>query len=323
MSIFRAYDIRGIYGEELTDEIAYKIGRAFVTFLACKEVIIGHDMRDSHKTLMPALIRGITQQGANVIKIGLCTTPLFYFACRNSPAGIMITASHNPAEYNGFKLCRENVVSLSGETGIQEIKKLVEKNKFKTPKQKGKETTKNVLNDFVDFNVAFGKNIAKYKIVFDAGNGMSSYADLPVYKKLGLKVIPLFMKLDGNFPHRKPDPLKAENRIFAEQAVKKNKADLGIITDGDGDRVIFVDETGTSISADLIIALLAEHFLKKHKHAMILYDLRSSKIVKEIIEKHNGKAIESRVGHAYIKKLMRQLECERFIIDNRYHCLIR
>ncbi|MBS3176027.1 phosphomannomutase/phosphoglucomutase [Candidatus Woesearchaeota archaeon] len=306
MGIFKAYDVRGIFGEDLTEEIAYKIGRAFVTFLKCKEVVIGNDMRDSGKILVPALIKGITDQGADVIKIGLSSTPMFYYACHDKQAGIMVTASHNPAKYNGFKLCRENATPISGDTGIKEIEQLVLKNNFKVPNKKGNIVEKNVFNDFIQFNLNFGKGIKKFKVVYDAGNGMGGYTDLTVYRKLGLQVIPLFTELDGNFPNHEADPIKPQNRIFAEKAVIENKADLGILTDGDGDRVVFVDEKGQGIAADLILALIGSKIVETRPGATVLYDLRSSRIVKEVVEQKKGKAIECRVGHAFIKQQMRK-----------------
>jgi phosphomannomutase len=305
--IFKAYDVRGIYPTELNEDIAYKIGRAFVTFLKAKEVVVGHDGRLSSPQLFKALIRGITDQGADAVDIGLCSTPMFYFGAGSlkSLSAVMVTASHNPKEYNGFKFCRENVIPLSGDTGIQDIKKLVEKNKFREVKTKGKIIKKEVMEDFIKHNIKFVKTDKKFKIVVDAGNGMGSYTFPKIFKKLPFRFIPLYCEMDFDFPNHEPNPLKYETLKDLQKKVKQEKADIGIALDGDGDRCIAIDEKGIIVRSDFMTALIGKLLLKHKPGSKILYDLRSSKIVHEFISANKGKPIMCRVGHAFIKQQMR------------------
>jgi len=303
--IFKAYDIRGIYPSELDKELAYKIGRAFVQFLDAEEVLVGRDGRLSSPKIFEALTEGITDQGANVIDIGLCSTPMFYFGAAKAPAGIMVTASHNPKEYNGFKLCRENAVPISYDTGIDEIERLV-KTKFKEPEQKGEIIIKDMMDDFIKHNLSFVNTDKRFKIVIDAGNGMGAYTFPKIIEKLPFEFIPLYCEMDFNFPNHEPNPLKHETLKDIQKKVVEEKADLGLALDGDGDRCNLIDEKGNIISNDLTTALIGKTLLKNNPKAKILYDLRSSKIVPEFIEKNNGHPIMSRVGHSYIKAKMRK-----------------
>jgi phosphomannomutase len=313
--IFHAYDIRGVFPSELNEEIAYRVGRAFVTFLKTKSVVVGRDARISSNKLYHSLIKGINDQGANVINIGLCTTPLFYFASRKAQSSIMVTASHLPKQFNGFKLCREKAIPISGKDGLKQIEKLVDNNKFKTQQKKGKVSHKNPLEEFIRFNHKFfkknnqesiNKKIKVIKIVLDSGNGMSGYTFPKVVKTLNsIKLIVQYPKIDFSFPNHVPNPLKFFTLKDLQKRIIKERADFGLSTDGDGDRCTFVDETGKIISPDIATALLAQQLLKQHPHAKIMYDVRCSKVVKETIEKHGGKAIMSRVGHSFIKSKMR------------------
>ncbi|MBW2999543.1 phosphomannomutase/phosphoglucomutase, partial [Candidatus Woesearchaeota archaeon] len=306
MTIFKAYDIRGIYPSELNEETAYKIGRAFVTFMKCKEVVVGRDIRLSSDSLFEALTKGINDQGANVIDVGLTSTPMFYFAAHNAKAAIMVTASHNPKEYNGFKLCRENSIPIGGDTGIKDIQKLVEKNVFEEAEEKGTITKKDVMEDFVNHNLKFAKGIKKLKIVADFANAMGALTFPKVFEKIDCEFIYLYDELDGTFPNHPADPLKPENVRELQKKVVEEKADLGIAPDGDADRCILIDEKGNYISGDLITALIAKELLKENPNQKILYDLRSSWAVKEEIEAAGGTPIMCRVGHAFIKKQMRE-----------------
>jgi phosphomannomutase len=303
--IFKAYDVRGIYPSELNEELAYNIGRAFVTFLKTSEVVVGRDGRLSSLSLFNALAKGITGQGANVIDIGLCSTPMFYFAATKSKSAIMVTASHNPKEYNGFKFCRETAIPISGDTGIAEIEALVKINKFKEEKNKGKIVKKDIIEDYVNYNIKFVKTNKKLKVVVDAANGMGSYTLPKIFKKLSFEFIPLYCEMDFNFPNHEANPLKYETLKDLQNKVIEEKADLGVALDGDGDRCMFVDEKGEIMPADIVTALIAKQLLKTRPGSTILYDLRSSKIVGETISENNGKAIMCRVGHAFIKKQMR------------------
>jgi len=303
--IFKAYDIRGIYPKDLDEEIAYRIGRAFVIFLKTKEVVVGRDGRLSSPQIFEALTKGITDQGADVIDIGLSSTPMFYFEAAKSGASIMVTASHNPKEYNGFKFCRENAIPISGDTGIKDIKKLVEENDFKEPEKKGKIIKKDILNDYIKHCLNFVQTDKPFKIIVDAGNGMGSYTFPKIFEKLPFNFIPLYCKMDFNFPNHEPNPLNYETLKDLQNKVIKEKADIGIALDGDGDRCIAVDEKGNIVNCDLMTALIGKSLLKTHPGSLILYDLRSSKIVKEVVEENNGKAKMCRVGHAFIKQQMR------------------
>lgn len=316
MSIFKAYDIRGKVPSELDEDIAYKFGRAFVTFLNCKEVCVGQDARTTSPQLFQALVKGITDQGANVINIGLCSTPLFYFATRNYSAGIMVTASHNPAEYNGFKLCRNGTVPISGDTGIKDIETLVINNKFKPAAKKGTVTKHDYSKAFMEFCLKHKGNIKPMKIVIDTANGMGAYLLPDVLKQLPqLTIIPLYWKIDMSFPNHEANPLKPENMIDLQNAVKKHKADLGIAIDGDGDRIMFVDEKSQIITADFIGTLIGLEILKKKPKIILGSDIRSSKIVKEVWEKHGAKTIITKVGHALIKETMRK---EKIFFSSEY-----
>ena len=311
MSIFKAYDIRGIYGQDLTDEIAYRIGRAFATFFKCKNVAVGRDMRNSSSAVEENLIKGLTDQGVNVVKIGLSTTPMLYFATAKFgyDAGINVTASHNPAEYNGFKLVRRDAVPISGDTGIYKMQELVQENNFTEPGLKGNVLEReNILNEYINNAINFTdiKNLKNFKIVADTGNGMAGIVIPELLKKIPCTFKHLFPELDGSFPNHEANPLKHETLKQLQEKIIEQKADLGIALDGDADRVGFVDELGNIIPHDLVTALIASELLLHNKEAKILYDLRSSKIVPETINQKGGIAIETRVGHSFIKEHMRK-----------------
>ncbi len=307
MSIFKAYDIRGVYPLELNNETAYKIGRSIVKFLKTNKVVIGYDGRASSLDLFNHLSRGIIDQGADVINIKLVSTPLLYFASQKAECSVMITASHLSGQYNGFKICKKSGTPID-ENEIQKIRKLVEKNSFILSKKKGKIRKKNILKNFIDFNLKFiNPNLKKLKIVLDAGNGMSGYTLPKIFKNIKeIDLIEQYTNLDFSFPNHESNPLNFETLKDLQKRIKKEKADFGFATDADGDRSIFVDELGKIIPSDLIISLIGKYLLKKNSGAKIMYDVRCSKIVKETIEKNNGKAIISQIGHSFIKKKMRE-----------------
>ena len=306
--IFKAYDIRGIVDKELDEGIAYLIGRAFVTFTKTTQVVVGNDMRKSGIKLKEALIQGIIDQGANVVDIGLCSTSMFYYVTQKYPAGIMITASHNPKEYNGFKLCTAKATPISGSTGIQDIKELVINQQFPVVNSKGIIRQENHLEEYIAFCTRFLQTTKDFRIVVDAGNGMGGYTYQALSKVLpkNISLIPLYWELDGDFPNHEANPLDEHTLKDLQQAIKEHEADLGIATDGDGDRIFFVDEKSNVVPAALSAALIAKELLQEHKGAKILYDLRSSKVLKETIEENSGVAVESRVGHAFIKQTMKE-----------------
>lgn len=314
-SIFKAYDIRGVYPGEINETTAFFIGQAFVNFLQQLQkrkklkIVVSRDNRLSSPALFKALIRGILEQGADVINIGLSTTPMFYFAVAHFKfdGGINITASHNPVQYNGFKLIREKAIPISEKSGIRNIKKLVLTGNFERRK-KGKIISKKVLKEYIRFNLKdFNlKAMKPLKIVIDTANAVAGIVVPEIFKKINCKIYHLYSKLDGSFPYHNPDPLIKENLKSLSKTVKIKKANLGVAFDGDGDRIIFIDEKGKVIPGDLITALLASLILKEKTKEKILYDIRSSNIVGEIIKNVGGKAIRGRIGHSFIKERMRK-----------------
>lgn len=310
--IFKAYDIRGLFGVDLNAETFYLIGRALVKHTHAKKIVVGHDMRVSSKELETALIRGIVDQGANAIKIGLVSTPMLYFAAWNlqSDAAVIITASHNPAEYNGLKMCFQGTQPIGEGSGMEEIKALATEGVFTDAENKGQITTVDIKKDYFDYVLSFiEKGERKKKVVFDFANGMG-LAEKPIFDQLKEKNIidPIYLydEYDGNFPHHEANPLKTETLEALQKKVLATQADLGISFDGDADRVGFVDEKGQVVPMDYLIALLAEEVLKKAPGALVLVDLRSSNAVAEYIQKAGGEVRNCRVGHSLIKKQMRQ-----------------
>ncbi|MDD3154068.1 MAG: phosphomannomutase/phosphoglucomutase [Victivallaceae bacterium] len=303
--IFKAYDIRGIYPTDLDTELAEKIGRAYVTFTGAKKVAVGRDMRPHSNNLFTGLVKGITGQGCDVVDLGLCSTPESYYANGklNLDGSIMITASHNPGEWNGFKLCRAHAVPISGSTGIADIQKLVETGVFPEATRKGDLSTYDIAAEYGAFLRKYAKITRKLKVVCDFANAMGSY-EIAGIRDL-FEIIPLYEELDGTFPNHEANPLHTATLDAIRRKVVETKADFGAAFDGDSDRCGFIDDEGNIIPMDLFTALLAQDILAAGP-ATILYDLRSSRAVRECIEEHGGKAIMSRVGHAFIKAQMRE-----------------
>ena len=305
--IFKAYDIRGIYGTELTDDLAYRIGKAFVTFLGgCGKVVVGRDMRPHSVPLFKALARGITEQGADVIDLGLCSTPMCYHAngWLRADAGIMITASHNPGEWNGFKLCRSQAVPISGDTGIADIEKIVATGAFARPTgYTGQISSYDILREYTAHVRRFSHLQGPVRVAADFANGMGiiEAKTLP----LQIEIDPLFDTLDGTFPNHEANPLRIETLQSLQELVRKGGYAFGVAFDGDADRAGFTDEKGEIIPMDLITALIAQDILSTRK-GVIYYDLRSSWVVKQVIESMGGTPMMSRVGHAFIKQQMRE-----------------
>jgi phosphomannomutase len=316
--IFRTYDIRGIYPSQINEETAYCIGRAFVKFLNPRQsfvgkklkIVVGRDNRLSSPQLFNALTKGIIDQGANAIDIGLATTPMLYFAVAHFKfdGGVEISASHNPPEYNGFKLVRENAIPISQKTGLKKIKTLIKNLSRLDYRSRGRVIKKRILRDYLKFNLKSVdiKKLKPIKIAIDTANAVPAILVSEISKKIPGRVYPLFLKLDGNFPNHPPDPLVKENLRTLQKKVKLRQADLGVAFDGDGDRIIFVDEKGEIISGDLITAFLSSLILAENPGAKILYDVRSSRIVKEVIKKGGGRALVWKVGHSLIKEKMRR-----------------
>lgn len=316
--IFKAYDVRGIYGQNLTEDIAYKIGIAFVSFLKCKAIIVGTDMRISSPKLSKAFMKGVIKQGADAIFIGEVCTDAVYFASGflNKPA-VMFTASHNPPQYNGLKFCKAYAIPINEDTGLKKIKSLIEKNKYQNfalkrknfgKKNSGKIIKKNILNQYVKHVRKFIdiKKLRKLKIAVDSGNGMAGKIVPLVYKNLPIKIVPLYFKLDGNFPNHLADPSKYENLVELQNIVKEENCDFGMAFDGDADRIFFVDENGGVMNSSVISALIIKNFLIKKPKEKIIHNLVCSHIVPETIKNYNGIAIMERVGHSFIKESMRK-----------------
>ncbi|MFH1780396.1 MAG: phosphomannomutase/phosphoglucomutase, partial [Candidatus Nealsonbacteria bacterium] len=318
-AIFKAYDIRGIYPQSLNEEGAFLIGRAFIGFLEQSgakksgklKIAVGRDNRLSGSVLKRHLLRGMTSMGAKVIDLNLITTPMLYFAVAKyrCDGGIMITASHNPKEYNGFKMVRENAIPISETSGIREIQRLAELAlQQNRPEGSILRLKSKIAEDYTAFNLK-GVNkraLKELTIVIDTANAVSGMIVPQIFKHLPCKIIYLFKKSDGRFPNHSPDPSSLENLKALRKAVLSEKADAGAAFDGDGDRIVFVDEKGEPVSGSFISALIAKLLLKKHPGAKILYDIRSSNIIKETVENGGGKVFAGRIGHSFIKEKMRQ-----------------
>jgi len=310
-SIFKAYDIRGLVDKELTPDFAFATGVAVARFLEQERepgtVVIGEDMRPSSPTLATAFSAGVTSQGLDVIRIGLASTDMLYFASGklNLP-GAMFTASHNPAAYNGIKLCFSGARPIGKESGLVTIENFVKEGTPMVMRNVGVEKSQNMLEEYVDhlLTLVDVSSIRPLKIVIDAGNGMGGYTAPAVFKRLNAEVIEMYFELDGTFPNHEANPIEPSNLVDLQKAVKKHKADIGLAFDGDADRCFLVDEKGELVNPSALTALIATRELKRYPASNIIYNLISSRAVKEVVEENGGTAVRSRVGHSYIKKLM-------------------
>lgn len=306
-SIFKAYDIRGIYPTELNEEVAYLIGRAFVTFLGAETVIVGRDMRTSGPALFDAVTRGIMDQGADVADIGMVSTDQYYFACTQLGfPGMMVTASHNPKQYNGFKMVRRMPYLLSGDEGIQDLRRLVESEDFPTPTRRGGRREYDFKEQFVQkvLSLIDVEAIKPLKVIVDTGNGMVGPILQEVYSRLPIQLTGMYLDPDGTLPNHGLDPLMPENRAELQQRVKDEGADIGFAFDGDGDRFFAIDDRGEFISGDFLTAILGRYLLEKEPGAKILYDVRASWAVPDEVRAAGGIPLVERVGHAFIKRRM-------------------
>lgn len=306
MEAFRAYDIRGIFGTDLTTETAYKVGYFIPRLLQANKVLVGRDVRVSSDELFEALANGITDAGADVYNTGLATTPMVYYltAKLNFDASVQITASHNPKEYNGLKVSKTNALPVGYIDGLNQIEAWIENNEAITPlENKGQIFDSNKTDIYLDFLKKQVPDFENLKIAVDCSNGMAS---LLIHQLLGKSPIYIYDTLDGTFPNHSPNPLKEENVADLKKLVLKNNCDVGIIFDGDADRVMFVDEKGQFISPDLMIGVLGHHFLKNRK-GNVLFDIRTSRSTSEYIEKMGATTHLWRVGHSFAKLKMREL----------------
>ncbi|QQS60999.1 MAG: phosphomannomutase/phosphoglucomutase [Candidatus Moraniibacteriota bacterium] len=309
-SIFKSYDIRGIYPTDIDESCAYAIGFSTAEILGLTTVAVGRDARASGPSLMKELIRGLTDAGCTVINIGMITTPMLYFSSWQLPVdgALSVTASHNPAEYNGVKICLKNAIPVGEMSGLFDIRDRAFSGNFIPVQKKGSEKTQDIKTDYYEYFGQFAhfKN-QKFSLVIDCANTMG-VLELPFYEKFqeNIKIHPLYCDLDHPYSAHEANPLNTETLKELQEVVVKKKADLGISYDGDADRVGFVDEKGEIIPMDLVTGLIARVLLEKNHGATILYDLRSSDSVKEVIEENGGIAKECRVGHSFIKAQMRE-----------------
>jgi phosphomannomutase len=307
--IFKAYDIRGIAGEQLNADIAKAIGKAFCKVVSAQTVVLGRDGRISSPEYKEAVVAGLLEIGVNVIDIGRVSTDMYYYACatKNLP-GIMITASHNPKEYNGFKMVRNIPYLLSGDDGIQEMKALIQNDDLpKNADEPGKITEWEVMSGFIHKTLSLvnTSELKPMRVIIDTANGMVGPSLIELFKNIPqIEFTPMYFEIDGTFPNHGGDPLQAENRQELEQRVEAESFDLGFAFDPDGDRFFCVDNTGRFVSGDFLTALLSEYFLKIKPGSTIVYDIRASKAVPDLVKKAGGVALYNKVGHAFIKKRM-------------------
>ena len=309
-SIFKAYDIRGTFPEQLNTDIAYRIGNALGGYLKPNTIAVGRDMRVSSDELFEALVSGLLDAGVDVIDVGLVSTDGLYFAVGKFglDGGVMITASHNPKEYNGFKICRKEALPLSGNEGLDKIKEALENDLVVKSAQRGNIQRRDISGEYAAHCLSFiDQSIIKpFKIVADAGNGVAGVTLPAVFEKLPVTLIPLYFELDGSFPNHPASPIELENLVDLQKKIAETGADFGVAFDGDADRMFLVDKNGRQVGGDMVTALVADNLLDSHPGETILYNLICSRAVPELVERRGGKPVRTRVGHALIKPLMKK-----------------
>jgi len=308
-SVFKAYDVRGVYPTELDEDGAYRVARAYTEHFEPQSVAVGHDMRTSSPAVFAAVVNGIADAGAEVVELGLVGTEMLYHAVSELglDGGICVTASHNPKEYTGMKIVRRGALPVGGDSGLAEIRTRAEAG-FGPVERRGPVRSEDVWPSFVEKVLSFVdlEAIRPLRVVVDAANGMAGVMLPPVLERLPqLTVTRCYFEPDGTFPNHEPNPLLPENREFIVAKVTEEAADLGVAYDGDADRCFFVDDTGEFVPGDFATALLAEAVLAKAPGEKVIYDVRASWAVPETIERAGGVALENRVGHAFIKQRMR------------------
>jgi phosphomannomutase len=309
MSIFKAYDVRGVVPEQLGAADAHRVGRAVARHLGARRIVVGRDARRSSPELMAALVRGIREEGADVLDIGLVATPMLYFAVEALAAdgGVMVTASHNPAQYNGFKICREHAIPVGEASGLREIEKLAAGiAREPAAERRGERSEAEITGRYVEHVLAVGESRPALHVAIDCGNGMAGVALEALLARLPLRVERLYFEPDCTFPNHPADPLHVENLADLQAAVRQSGADFGVAFDGDADRAIFVDERGEPVPSDLVTALLARSQLRRAPGSRVLYDLRSSWATAEEIRAAGGVPEMCRVGHSFVKAAMRE-----------------
>ena len=309
-SIFKAYDIRGIYPGEIDEEAARAIGAGFAAYLDARRIAVGRDMRLSSPALAAAFIDGATSQGTDVVDYGMIPTDMLYFAVARDghDGGVEVTASHNPKQYNGLKMVRKEALPLSGDAGIGDIRDMIADNRLPpAAPRRGRVTQADALDRYVEHVMSFIEPslVKPFNVVLDAGSGMGGLIAPKLFERLPCRTTRLCFEIDGRFPNHEANPLIEENRQDIVEAVLAQKADIGIAWDGDADRCFFIDGTGEFVSGDFVTALLAEAFLLRHPGASVVYDLRASHAVRDTVARYGGTALMNRVGHAFIKQRMR------------------
>jgi phosphomannomutase len=305
--IFKAYDIRGLVGEQLDADLVREIGAAFARLVGGPAVVIGHDMRDSSPELSAAFADGVTREGVDVVKIGLASTDMLYFASGNlNLPGAMFTASHNPAAYNGIKLCRAGAAPVGQDSGLADMQREVELGMPTNGATPGGVDEKDMLDAYAGYLNALVdlSGSRPLKIVVDAGNGMGGYTVPKVFDGLPIEIIPIYFELDGTFPNHEANPLDPRNIVDLQAKVREVGADAGLAFDGDADRCFVVDERGEPVSPSAVTALVAVRELAKEPGSTVIYNLITSKAVPEIVGEHGGKPVRTRVGHSFIKQEM-------------------
>jgi phosphomannomutase len=308
MGVFKAYDIRGVYPEEINEDLAKKIGNAIAVYFNCKDIVVGMDMRLSSPKLFSALAEGICDSGANVHLIGMCTTPLLSFAVirKKFDFGIMISASHNPSKYNAFKLIKYPGFQIHKDLGMKEIQDIVEKGEYAEIEGKRGEIieNKNIIDEYIIHIKQYALSIKNKKIVIDYGNGVGAITAKKVFDDLELEVVHMYSEPDGNFPNHEANPLEEKNLIDLKKKVIEERANLGISFDGDADRCIIVDDKGETIPADLIVAYLSQYEISDHINKNVYFDLRFSRVVAEEIKKNGGNPVKMKVGNPFYKEVL-------------------
>ncbi|GAA4512929.1 phosphomannomutase/phosphoglucomutase [Actinoallomurus oryzae] len=305
--IFKAYDIRGVVPDELNEEIAEAVGAAFVRVTGATTIVTAHDMRTSSGPLSAAFARGATSQGADVIEAGLGSTDMLYYASGSLDVpGAMFTASHNPARYNGIKLCRTGAKPVGRDTGLTEIRELIDKGVPAHDGPAGTISQRDLLSGYAEHvkSLVDLSGIRRLKVVVDAGNGMGGHTVPAVFEDLPIDLVPLYFELDGTFPNHEANPIEPENIRDLRAAVREHGADVGLAFDGDADRCFVVDERGEPVAPSTITALVAVRELGKHGPGRIVHNLITSRAVREIVREHGGEPVRTRVGHSFIKQTM-------------------
>lgn len=313
LDIFKAYDIRGKVGSELTTEVAWNVGKALADWLPTDgAVAIGYDMRPDSEELANALIEGVRLQGRDVVTIGRVTSDMIYFAVGHLKlaGGAMVTASHNPGEYNGIKLCREEAKPIGIDTGLLDIRDAAAAGNFVPAANKANQETRDIRSDWINYVLGFvdSKSWPAYKVAVDAGNGMAGAIVPILQQEVPLQITPMYFELDGTFPNHPANPLLPEALLDIQKKIHDDALDFGIAFDGDGDRAVLIDEKGEALSGTTTLAILAKYFLAKTPGATILYNAICGRAVKETVEANGGKSFRTKVGHSYIKAAMREYD---------------